>query len=314
VHEESVPIVVVHVFVAYTTGVVSTVAGATDSFADRVAARGDDVAPAERRVAAGLLELGAEASLLSAAALAKRLGTSDATIVRTAKALGYAGLAELRRALVAHTNEPPIGERLRRSLEQAPREELFAATVANHLAALEVLTRSVPAERFREAAGVLSASDRIVWRGVGPSAHLAAYGQLLAERVGKSSSALVHTGTSFADELLSLGSGDAIVLLAYGRLQAHVRVLLERAEAIDVPVVLITDTLGRRLGPAVHTTLECGRGTPGLFASHGATLVVVEALVLAVAAGDPAAAEASLGELNALRAALAGRRLDVDVP
>lgn len=292
----------------------AAVAVATESFGERVASRGADIAPAERRVANGLLELGAEASLLSAAALAERLGTSDATIVRTAKALGYGGLAELRRSLVAHTSEPPIGERLRRSLEQGPREELFATSIANHLDSLEALMRNVTADRFQEATTVLTASNRIVWRGVGPSAHLAAYGQLLAERVGKPSAAFVQTGTSFADDLLTLVPGDVVVVLAYGRLQAHVRVLLERAEALSVPVVLITDTLGRRLGSAVHTILECGRGAPGLFASHGTTLVVIEALVLAVAAGDRDKADASLVELNALRAALAGRRLDVDVP
>ncbi len=290
------------------------VATATDSFATRVAERGDDIAPAERRVATGLLELGAEASVLSAAVLAERLGTSDATIVRTAKALGYSGLAELRRALVAHPHEPPIGERLRRSLEQAPREELFSTAISNHLAALEALTRNVSAQQFDAAVAVLTASERIVWRGLGPSAHLAAYGQLLTQRVGKPSRALVNAGTAFADELLTLTAGDAIVVLAYGRPQPHVRVLLDRAATLGLPVVLITDTAGRRLGSSVHTTLECGRGAPGLFASHGTTLVVLEALVLAVAAGDRAAAEATLDGLNDLRAALAGRRIDVDAP
>jgi DNA-binding MurR/RpiR family transcriptional regulator len=292
--------------------VVRAVAEATDSFATRVARRADDIAPAERRVAERLLELGPEASILSAAALAERLGTSDATIVRTAKALGYSGLAELRRALVAHSGDPSIGERLRRSLEQAPREELFAAAVGNHLAAIEALTRNVSAEQFQRAAAVLTASRRIAWRGVGPSAQLAAYGQLLSERIGKPSTALVHTGTSFADELLALEPGDVVVVLAYGRLQSHVRVLLDHSAALALPVVLVTDTLGRKLGAAVHTTLECGRGTPGRFASHGATLVLIESLVLAVAAGDPVEAERSLATLNDLRAALAGRRLDVD--
>ncbi|MDQ1435543.1 MAG: hypothetical protein QOF59_2359 [Actinomycetota bacterium] len=299
--------------VAYTTAVVETVAKPTDSFSARVAERVDDVAPAERRVAERLLELGPEASLLSAAALAERIGTSDATIVRTAKALGYSGLAELRRALVTQGGDESIGQRLRRSLEQAPREELFGATIGNHLAAIETLTRNVSAERFQQAAAVLTATRRIVWRGVGPSAHLAAYGQLLSERVGKPSAALVHTGTSFADELLSLEPGDAVVVLAYGRLQSHVGVLLDRCDALKLPVVLITDTLGRKLGSAVHTTLECGRGTPGLFASHGTTLVLIESLVLAVAAGDRDGAEESLGTLNDLRAALAGRRVDVDM-
>jgi DNA-binding MurR/RpiR family transcriptional regulator len=290
----------------------SEVANATDSYEERVAARSSQLAPAERRVAELLLDLGPEATLLSAAALAEQLGTSDATVVRTAKSLGYGGLAALRRALAAYGDNPPPGERLRRTLEQTPEGELFASAIRNHLAALEALSRNVSPQRFHEAVAILASRDRIVWRGVGPSAHLAAYGQLMTQRIGTSSVALVHTGTSFADELLTVAPTDALVVFAYGRLQQHVRVLLDRADALDVPVVLITDTLGHKLAGAVTTTLECGRGTPGLFASHGTTLVVVEALVLAVAAAHRGAAEASLTTLNGFRAALAGRRVDVD--
>jgi DNA-binding MurR/RpiR family transcriptional regulator len=290
------------------------VADATDTYAERVAERAGELAPAERRVADHLLALGPAATLLSAAALAEQLDTSDATVVRTAKSLGYSGLAEMRRALAAYGENPPIGERLRRTLEQTSGDELLAASIGNHLAAVESLTRNVSPQKFRDAVTVLADSDRIVWRGVGPSAHLAAYGQLITQRIGKPSAALVHTGTSFADELLTLAPLDAIVLLAYGRIQAHVRVLLERAATLEVPVVLITDTLARKLEAAVHTTLQSGRGAPGLFASHATTLIVIEALVLAIAATHQNEAEANLATLNELRASLLGRRVDVDVP
>ncbi len=291
-----------------------SVANATDEFGDRVARRGDELAPAERRVAELLLDLGPQATLLSAAALAEQLGTSDATVVRTAKSLGYSGLAELRRALATQGNNPPLDERLRRTLEQTSGNDLFASVVRGQLSALETLTNNVSPEVFQDAAAILAGSDRVVWRGVGPSAHLAGYGQMLTERIGKPSSALVHTGTSFADELLTLAPDDAVVVLAYGRLQSHVRVLLDRARALDTPVVLITDNLGRKLGGDVDAVIESGRGTPGRFASHGTTLVVIEALVLALAAADRAKSDASLTTLNELRAALAGRRIDVDTP
>lgn len=291
-----------------------SVANATDEFGDRVARRGDALAPAERRVAELLLDLGPQATLLSAAALAEQLGTSDATVVRTAKSLGYSGLAELRRALATQGNNPPLDERLRRTLEQTSGDDLFASVIRGQLSALETLTNNVSPQVFQDAAAILAGSDRVVWRGVGPSAHLAGYGQMLTERIGKPSSALVHTGTSFADELLTLAPDDAVVVLAYGRLQSHVRVLLDRARTLDTPVVLITDNLGRKLGGDVDAVIESGRGTPGRFASHGTTLVVIEALVLAVAAADRAKSDASLTTLNELRAALAGRRIDVDTP
>ena len=67
----------------------------------------DTLAPADRRVADQLLELGPDEVSASAVTLGQRLGTSDATIVRTAKALGFASLAELRRAVVAERQRRP---------------------------------------------------------------------------------------------------------------------------------------------------------------------------------------------------------------
>jgi len=300
--------------VAYTTSMDGIVADATEAFRVRVEERLDQLAPAERRVAGLLRDLGPQAALLSAAAIADQLGTSDATVVRTAKSLGYKGMGELRHALAAYASEPPLRERLHRTLEQAPPDRLFTTSVRNHLSALETLTNNVSPETFRDAVAILGRARRVVWRGVGPSAALATYGQLMAQRIGKPSLALTHTGSSFADELLTLVPTDALVVLAYGRLQADVRVLLQRAAALHVEVVLMTDTLARKLGDSVDVTLRCGRGAPGLFASHGTTLIVIEALVLGVAAIDEAAAQATLTELNELRAALTGRRNNVDEP
>ncbi len=211
------------------------VANATDTFADRLVDRAEHLAPAERRVADGLVELGSDATLLSAAALAQRLGTSDATVVRTAKSLGYSGLAELRRDLAADGANPPPGERLRRTLDRTPRDQLFPTAIGSHLGALDALVRNVSGAPFDAAVDVLTDAERVMWRGVGPSAHLAAYAQLLTQRIGKPSGALVHTGTSFADEVLTLRANDAVVLLAYGRLQSHVRVLVERARELGRP-------------------------------------------------------------------------------
>ena len=97
-------------------------------------------------------------------------------------------------------------------------------------------------------------------------------------------------------------------MFAYGRLQPHVRVLLEHAATLEMPVVLITDTLGRKLEDDVDVTLQCGRGAPGLFASHAPTLVV-EALV-PPSPDRETDAEASLARLNERRSSPAGASTD----
>jgi DNA-binding MurR/RpiR family transcriptional regulator len=273
----------------------------------------DALRPAERMVAQYLLDAGPEALVMSAAALAERLGTSDATVVRTARSLGFGGLRELRRALASRgAQEPRLAERLQRTLTDTSPEALLADGIANLRAGLQTLDERIAPQRFEQAVAVLAAKERVVWRGIGPSACLADYGRLLCERVGMKSASMVHTGTSFADELLGLTGDDAVVMLAYGRPQVHIDVLLDRAEAVGVPVILLTDTIDRRLAGRVEVALESGRGIPGLFASHATTLVVMEALVLGIAASNRPAAEASLEQLNTFRAALAGRKLDVD--
>jgi DNA-binding MurR/RpiR family transcriptional regulator len=101
-------------------------------------------------------------------------------------------------------------------------------------------------------------------------------------------------------------------VLAYGRVHPYVRVLLQRAADIGAHIVLVTDSPGQRLPAPVAVELHAGRGTQGLFATHGPTIVLVEALVLAMAAADPARSEATVATLNDLRHALAGKRVDVD--
>jgi DNA-binding MurR/RpiR family transcriptional regulator len=269
--------------------------------------------PAERMVADYLLDAGPEALVMSAAALAERLGTSDATVVRTARSLGFSGLGDLRRALASRgASEPRLAQRLQRTLIDTSPDALLANGIDNLLAGLQALGERVAPHDFEQAVAVLAAKKRVVWRGIGPSACLADYGRLLCDRVGKKSSSMVHTGTSFADELLGLDGDDAVVMLAYGRPQVHIDVLLDRAEEVNAPVVLLTDTINRRLAGRVKIALQSGRGIPGLFASHATTMVVLEALVLGIAASNRAAAEASLEKLNSFRASLAGRKLDVD--
>jgi hypothetical protein len=76
--------------------------------------------------------------------------------------------------------------------------------------------------------------------------------------------------------------------------------------------VLITDTLNPRSASPIAARLRAGHGAPGLFATHGPTIVLLEALVLAIAASDPHRSEDPLAALNPLRRSIAGKRVDVD--
>jgi DNA-binding MurR/RpiR family transcriptional regulator len=282
------------------------------SLRERAVEVGPSLSPVLQRIVDHLLGAGPEVVLLSAAELAAEIGTSDASIIRTAKALGYAGLDELRRAISAAGRDPSLEERLRHSLAEGVTDEsILDALIRHHLASLDALARGVGPELLHRAVVVLAEAARIVWCGTGPSAAVAEYGAILASRLGRPSTSAGGSGTRLADELLAIGPGDVVVIFSYGHANDRPRPVVERCEELAVPTVLITDSAPRWLRDRVTTVLPCGRGAPDYFSSHAATLVLIEALVLNLAALDPRRAEASLAVLNDLRASVAGRRRDV---
>jgi DNA-binding MurR/RpiR family transcriptional regulator len=106
-----------------------------------------------------------------------------------------------------------------------------------------------------------------------------------------------------ADQLLDLGKGDALLILAYGRLYREVKAVFAEATALRLPTVLVTEAEDTPLAKLADVCVAIPRGRPGQVALHGATLVGLEALVLSLAAARPEAALGSLENLDRLRRA-----------
>lgn len=250
---------------------------------------------------------------MSAREIAEATGTSDATVIRTARSLGFAGIRDLKRFVAGQSDDVPLDQRLQASLDAAPDPDSeLRVSIERQRLALDTMDQAIPDSEFHKANFVIANASYVWWSGVGPSAHLAGYAAFLFRRLGKDSGALTHAGFDGADELLSLKAGHAVVVLAYGRFHRHVRVLLDRAAAVGAQVVLVTDTVSLSEELPIAARLVSGRGARGMFASHATTILVVEALALAMAASEPARAKASVEQLNALRGAIAGRPLGVD--
>jgi DNA-binding MurR/RpiR family transcriptional regulator len=281
---------------------------------ETLAARLDRVtSPTERRVAEYFVRAGAKAAAMSAQEIAAAVGTSDATVVRTARTLGYDTLRELRRALADDDDDTDLPSRLEATIGSlGTGDNVLGTTINGQLAALGDLVRRITPEAFNDAVELLTSTPQTWWCGTGPSAYLAGYAAFLSRRLGRPAGEFVHSGASHADELLALRPEHVVVVLAYGRIHPYVNVLLRRVRDVNARSILITDTLGQKLSAPADVRLNAGRGTPGLFASHAPTIVLLEALVLATAAADPDVSEAALADLNRLRSELAGRRFDVD--
>jgi len=247
----------------------------------------------------------------SAAELARRTRTSDATVIRAVQTLGFNGLPHLRQALTASLQASGApAEGMRRTLAEIGHsaERAISSVFDTHEDGIRKLRCAVARTQIAEAVSVLHPAERIVVFGIGPSAPLAEYVAFLLRRTGRKSEVLDRTGIELADQLLGLSSSDALLVLAYGPAYRELIALLDEAERLGIPVVLITDEIEPEIVQRARVRISAARGRAEHVALHGVTLVCLEALVLALAASAKDDALASLERLDELRQALSGNR------
>jgi DNA-binding MurR/RpiR family transcriptional regulator len=281
----------------------------------RLAERLAGLSPTEQRVARFFGDHREEVGFVSAIEIAQQLGTSDATVVRTAQRLGYAGLPELKRELLdTLRSRATPALRLGRRLEQLGDEPaaILDHIMAWHVELIEAARRSLRPDAFAQAIEILHTADRILTFGTGPSGPLAEYVTMKLTRFGRQAAAITATGMGLADALLTMRTGDALVLMGYGRVLREVEVTLDRARDAGVPVILLTDTLAGELAGRFDVALQAPRGRSGDLGSVVSTMVVLEALLLGLARRDRAPSLAAFESLNDLRAQIVGYRVDVD--
>jgi DNA-binding MurR/RpiR family transcriptional regulator len=284
------------------------------TFDERIDERRGAMRPAEQRVAQFFRTHREEVLIASAAAMAARAKTSDATIVRTVRALGYSGLDALRRSLAdeMRQNLSPA-DRLSRTLDVAggTPAAVFQSTIDTHLRCLQSLSSSITPGQFESVVDALATARRVVAFGIGPSSAMVDYLAIQLGRFGIEALGLTHTGLLSSDDLRKLRAGDVVVILAYGRVYAELAVLLECAEALGLRVFLVTDTLASALKKRVEMVLSVPRGQSDMLSMHTATLGFIEALLVGIATKRPAETLDSLKKLNQARLRLARKTVQL---
>lgn len=279
---------------------------------ERVAARIGTLTATERRVAEYLSAHPQEAAFSSAEELGRATGTSDASVVRTAKALGYDGLPGLKRSLQGHLQSLLTpANRLSASLEtvgDGP-EAVLSATLRDHIERLTQAERTIDTAEFRRAVELIDNARETVICGFAGLDGVSEYIATHLTRIGHRARTASDTGYRLADRLLLLEPQDVVIVMAHNRLHRENRVILDHCTAVGVPVILLTDTLGEALRDEVEVVLSAPMSRPGAFTSQATVLILLEALTIAVAAQDRDRSLDNTVRMNQLREELNGYSL-----
>ncbi|MDF1800571.1 MAG: MurR/RpiR family transcriptional regulator [Planctomycetota bacterium] len=253
------------------------------SISELIAAVGQRLTPAERRIAAAVLEDPTRLAFGTVSDLAARVGTSHPTVVRFAAKLGFGGYAELqeraRRDLAAQLNRP--SSRIRAQDEPGQAEGHLEPVRTAMLGALERVFAAVSGQQLAALAAPLVRARRI-WILTGETSRSGA--MALASGLN-----MVRPGVHLVDEhdcgrdLSGAEPGDAAVVFDFARYRRHSVEAARVLAAGGIDLVAVTDG---PLSPLVElTSTWCQLEVPGVgpFDSSVPSVALAELLVAQVA-------------------------------
>jgi DNA-binding MurR/RpiR family transcriptional regulator len=219
--------------------------------------------------------------LLSVRAMAKRLNTDPATIVRIVRVLGFASFREFQKylhdlsiafATSADTMQPDSSER--------GRYAYVADSIERDLKNLQGLKNSLDAARLTELAKRMYASRRIILVAGDLAAYLAKYLEYQTSLLGLPVFAATSPGR-ISHLTRSLTKDDLVVAISFRRGLVQTVEGVRMACQREAYCVAITDTYLSPLARIAHETFLASIETTSFGASYAAPVALVNALLAA---------------------------------
>lgn len=289
--------------------------GSEGSLQERVAAYGTALTPAEGRLAAYMLRHPDEVVVSSASELAALANSSDATVVRTAKSLGYAGFPELKKSLITSLSRRrnPAEVLNDRMASYESIDKGLGKALDDTISMTEQLREEVSLADWAKSIELLSSAPRVFSYGIGPAMSLASFMALSLSRIGIDTRLVSMSGFRLADDLIQIRANDVVLIFAPLRLFREIDVTIDSANAAGAKVIVVTEALGLALANRVDAILTTPQTTTNSSSELAAGLILGHALVLAIAADNKEQSLQSLNRLNELRTQVSGSELDVPI-
>ncbi|HET8598855.1 MAG TPA: MurR/RpiR family transcriptional regulator [Segeticoccus sp.] len=257
----------------------------TQPVADRLRTALAQLTPSERQVGRALLADYPRAGLQSSSDLAASADVSAPTVVRFARALGFAGYRELQSALVAeleHRAASPI-TRYAETRSQPVGTGWFGTKLNDSIDSISTSLRDLPEANVEVAVDLLSDEKlRVHARGGRFSNFLAQYLLMHLHQVRRNVSAPSVPLTPGLAFTIDAGRHDLFVLYDVRRYQQSTTELAQRLAERGSRVIVVTDPW---LSPAANradVVLPTSVGTSSAFDSLASAFVLTELLVNAV--------------------------------
>jgi DNA-binding MurR/RpiR family transcriptional regulator len=272
------------------------------SVLEAIATKADRLSPSQRRLARYIVENSTDVAFATITTLAHASGVSEATIVRFAIALGFAGYPGLQKRIQAEVRRDLVGTDRRRTADAAPPStHPLDAVIAQEQQNIRHLLQSFDARAFDAAVSRLASACQILIIGARASASLANHLWFALDKARWPVAKATHVDTSLFETIDRLPTGSAVVVIGFPRYLADLVAVLTAAKAAGQQTITITDSPLSALTGDV--TLAAPADSASFVAFQAAPLMLINALIEALVARDPAATTAALAAFETHAAA-----------
>ena len=258
---------------------------AKTTFQERYLEAGPRLTPSEKKIGEYLLRNPDEVLGASAVKIAEATGTSDASVIRTIKGLGYQGLPDLKKefleSVLRRRNSAATLDHNIESIQtnKRPAEQMLA----NSVDIIDAFREGFDHEAFASCVEAVSNARRTYTYGLGAGSMVSGFLALHLKRVGFDAEAMMLAGYRLADDLLSLTANDCIVLIAPFHQTTEVEVIVDHAKDVGASVVLVTEALGMSLQDRVDIIIKTPPSISNVVSEHLAPFVFSYVLTMQLA-------------------------------
>jgi DNA-binding MurR/RpiR family transcriptional regulator len=273
----------------------------TKALVERVQEVAASLTETEQRLISELLKAPREIALGTSSEFAARLGVHEATTSRLSRKLGFTSYAQFR----AHLRDEFLRDsapasRISATLSDTRSQGFLPLLIEQELAALAAVSDHVTDDQIIKAATLLD-RDRVLIYGHGNAETLAVLMERRLRRLGTTTQRLTGNRRDLAEQMLTVGPKDCVLLFAFRRQPPDYTHVMEIAQEMKVPALVISGTIGPSLQPKPDLLLSAPRaGSRDSYQTLTVPMALCNAVILALADRKGADALAKLDRLGEL--------------
>ncbi len=268
----------------------------------------DDIRPrlskSQKLIADYLLQNYEHAAFLSAAELAKDIGTSEATVVRFASALGFRDYSQLRQMLqqLFRSRVSPALRMINKITDiQEKKDHVLVQLAEMEAHYIREMAHTISTDDFNQAVSLLAHAKRVFVFGTGASRILTDLMQIRLHRFGIHTIAMGETGRDMLEKMVLMRHDDVLVANGFLKLNAELSAVLKHAREAGCRVILLTDIDVIDFSAYAEIVFQVRRGPTDTFRSQAVPMTILNAFILALAMEKPEAKMRTLKQLERAR-------------